>query len=94
MYNQGLIKYNCEKYCHFISIGPQGPGSSVIFEFEVSSSRRKRNVNDLADQLETLVSPLYLKHQETMNFNDIFQLISFIDEDFEGLQTVKCTEIE
>ena len=40
------------------------------------------------------MSPLYLKHQETMNFNDIFQFINFIDEDFEELQTVKCTEIE
>ena len=70
MYNQGLIKYNYEQYYHFISIGPQGNGSSVIFEFEVSSSRRKRNVNNLADQLETLMSPLYLKYQESMNFNN------------------------
>ena len=48
MHNQGLIKYNCEQYYHFISIGPQGNGSSVIFEFEVSSSRRERIVNNLA----------------------------------------------
>ena len=65
MYNQGLIKYNCEGYYHFISIGPQGPGSSVIFEFEfeVFIFRRKRNVNDLTDLFETLVSPIYLRHE-------------------------------
>ena len=104
MYNQGLIKYNYEQYYHFISIGPQGPGSSVIFEFEVYYyepnlakrnvnyptdqletisnkflimqldniiSRRKRNENDLADQLETLVSLIYLKYLKFMNFNNI-----------------------
>ena len=46
-----------------------------MFEFEIyydEPNLVKRNVDYLTDELETLVSQIYLKHKETINFNDVF----------------------